>query len=349
MHALHIWRLVPDRMRRAKVEFGSIITAAISHDGIVITRCTGKGVQAGGSGFVWRIGFAKLDGTIFLTLKSDKAIARSEFELLCRCVCGLIRCTRRGGIGNFRFKLENPFQIVADGTVTTNPEERQVAGDIRNPAIVTRDWQTIVDEAGHAIGLIIQRHISVAVKLDLAAADFEDQFLAGFHLIGGSLGGSRGSRRRSLLLLFPERADLRLQFLNFLLQRVQLCLHVRRLICVPINHTAERKRNCNRYRCLLERHTCSPSRFTIVVSSFCWSKSQPLSSSTADSILAKLDRLASRISGIGLWAPWWWALRDPPRAWCCWYGSTMRLAPVIAARAPLLFSGTRLSRSSLTP
>src|SRR5438105_14090068 len=86
MHALHIWRLVPDGMRRAKVEFGSIVTAAISHDGIVITRCTGKGVQAGGSGFVWCIGFAKLDGAILRTLKSDKAVARSEFELLRRRV-----------------------------------------------------------------------------------------------------------------------------------------------------------------------------------------------------------------------------------------------------------------------
>src|SRR5256885_9218723 len=36
---------------------------------------SGKGVQAGGSGFVWCIGFAKLDGTILRTLKSDKAIA----------------------------------------------------------------------------------------------------------------------------------------------------------------------------------------------------------------------------------------------------------------------------------
>src|SRR6266705_5838422 len=131
MHALYIWRLVPDSMRRAKVEFGSIVTAAISHDGIVITRCTGKGVQAGGSGFVGRVGFAQLDRTIFLTLQSDKAVARSETVLLCRRVCCLIRCTRRSGIGNFRFKLENSFQIVADRTVATNPEERQVAGDIR--------------------------------------------------------------------------------------------------------------------------------------------------------------------------------------------------------------------------
>ena len=90
MHALYIWRFVPDSMRRAEVKFGSIITAAISHDGIVITRCTGKGVQAGGSGFVWRIGFAKLDCAIFLTLKSDEAIARSETVLLCRCVGCLI-------------------------------------------------------------------------------------------------------------------------------------------------------------------------------------------------------------------------------------------------------------------
>src|SRR5438309_2654798 len=64
MRAHYIWRLVPDRMRRAKVKLGSIITAAVSHDGIVITRCTGKGVQAGGSGFVWRIGFAQLDSAI---------------------------------------------------------------------------------------------------------------------------------------------------------------------------------------------------------------------------------------------------------------------------------------------
>src|SRR5437660_130899 len=90
MRARYIWRLVPDSMRRAKIKFGSIITAAISHDGVVITRCTGKGVQAGGGGFVWRIGFAKLDSTICLTLKSDKAIARSETELLRRCVCCLI-------------------------------------------------------------------------------------------------------------------------------------------------------------------------------------------------------------------------------------------------------------------
>src|SRR2546430_1514747 len=151
MHALYVRRLVPDSMRRAKVEFGSIVTAAISHDGIVITRCTGKGVQAGGSGFVWRVGFAKLDSAVFLTLKSDKAIARSETVLLCRGVGCLIRCTRRGGLGNFRFNLEDPFQIVADSTGTTNPEERQVAGDIRNPTIVARDWHTTVEVAIHAI------------------------------------------------------------------------------------------------------------------------------------------------------------------------------------------------------
>src|SRR5438876_9015939 len=209
MQARQIRRLMPDRMTRAKVKSGSYSAAAIPHDGIVITRCTGKGVQAGGSGFVWRVGFAQLDSTIFLTLKSDEAIARSETVLLCRRVCCLIRCTRGGGIGNFRFKLENPFQIVADGTVATNPEERQVAGDIRNPAIVARDRQTAVEVAIHAIGLIIQRHISVAVKLDLAAADFEDQVLAGFYLIGGSLGGSCGRRRRGLLLLFPECGHLR--------------------------------------------------------------------------------------------------------------------------------------------
>src|SRR2546429_9814095 len=99
MHAHYIWRLVPDSVRRAKIKFGSIITAAVSHDGIVITRCTGEGVHAGGSGFVWRIGFGKLDSTIFLALQSDKTVARSETVILCRGICGLIWCTLRGGIG----------------------------------------------------------------------------------------------------------------------------------------------------------------------------------------------------------------------------------------------------------
>src|SRR5712692_4034361 len=170
-------------MRQTGIELGPIVATAVAHDTSAIADGVDERIHARRRSLVGSVFLADLDRAP-VALHTDISVARAQsvLDLGVRGRSGGRRKT------NLRLDLEYAGQVRDKLARTANAEIREVARQLSQPAIVADRAKAV----GQAVVHIVERHVGVAIQLDLAATDRKLEFGRGFLLI------LRGGTRRSL-------------------------------------------------------------------------------------------------------------------------------------------------------